>query len=530
MTFNPTTDLSFDVIANPAYFDPAPVNLIDFTEPFTTDTGQFTVLTDGTPGTFAFSGGVGVVTHTGTQSDIPVYNSSSFTIPQAFISLQITQNGTGTSGYDDIAVGIIKDASNYLIAAYDRYNHNAAIFINVAGSWHALFTAGSKTWTAPYKIGLSLVGNSVCFWVDTGSGWTYVTGGDVSSYKDFRTSGALSGYSAGILCDSNNSSVWKFDNFQCGRFGGVGMRDMTIVTNEDGTPYVSGTTIQFTATITDPIGVNAAHIPTGYTGVFTLDLSDNSITQDAVIMISRDGKIYNDQGCHIIKYAGGNRRIFISTWGNGFGGTIQVLYGLLTSGDVLSGTNVISGLSALTLPNINSGYGAYDQMVVYDSANSRWLISYAITQSTAWGSFGNFYAALAYSSDLSTFYAIGADSANHNWEGCKILSEGGNFWVLVGGPSGSGNSSRVYDSGLNYLGSLDAVFSGGSDTLPHPMVFAYGGSFYLLTFNNTKYGSNSFTWGKPIIEKDSIYSECTSLTVVDAASGATNKNRAFLIF
>ena len=58
---------------------------------------------------------------------------------------------------------------------------------------------------------------------------------------------------------------------------------------------------------------------------------------------------------------------------------------------------------------------------------------------------------------------------------------------------------------MSYLGALSAVFEGGTLTQPHPCMIPYGSYQYIVTFDNTKYGSNDFTWGKLLIYRASRY-------------------------
>jgi len=239
--------------------------------------------------------------------------------------------------------------------------------------------------------------------------------------------------------------------------------------------------------------------------VFELDMNDYSITQQAVIFIERDGKSYNDLNAHIIRYDNGNRRIFIATWGNDFGGEIKILHKLITSGDILSGVSLISGLTELSLPGLETeDYGAYDPFALYDG--DQWLIAYTITEDTNFTD-NPFYPALASSEDLSSFDLIGADEdmSGIGYEGTRIIKTNNSYWILAGGPAGSADNARIYDIEMNYRGDLDAVFDGGSVTLPHPMIFAYLDNFYLLTFDDTRYLSLAWTWGQPWIEISNRY-------------------------
>lgn len=480
-----TTSLVFTLQQTVNPFELQPSNLVFLNEPFTSDTGQLNRYTEGTQGTITIASGQATISHSGSQNDV-VTEGSDLTMPQCFVSMHIDQNGNAASGYDNGGIGIAKDANNFVYASWDRLAGIVRVQSKIAGS-NSFFNSSAQSFTGTYSMGMSMVGNSITVWMDTGSGWVKKAHYDHTSRYDFRTSGNLTGWKPSFTFASGSSTTWKISAFKAGRFGCVNMRDQTMVTNEDGTPYIVGGLAYFTATAPDDVG-------SSYCGVFTLNLSTWAIAQTGVIMIDRSSKIYPDLAAQIIVYGNGDRRLVISTWGNGFGGTLQVLHKLITTGDILSGSNVVSSMTALSLPLGGSGVGCYDPMLAYDAANSRWLMAYTITNDTNF--VGNpFYGALAYSTDLSTWTLISADSAHNGYEGSKLLNIDGIYYMMVGGPAGSGNSSRVYDAAMSYLGTLNATFSGGADTQPHPMVFPSGSLQYLLTFDNTRYDT-AFSWGR----------------------------------
>lgn len=490
--------MSFSGATTLSYFDIAPSGLNDFLETFGS-TGTFTRYTESTQGTFTVSSNVGSVAHSGSQNDIIVETSgTNVTLPQFFVSVDVpsipTPNGTS---YDNAGVGIVKDANNFLFASIDRVNSLARVQVKIGGS-NTFVGSTSHSFTAPFSIGMGLNGNQVDVWLKSGGTWSRLTGSSVSAYYDFTTNGNLTGWRAGFTYASGGTGTWNFANLSCGRYGGVGIRDMTAVTNPDGSPYTSGTKVYFTATVAFPTGNSCC-------GVFTLDTSNNAIAQTAAIMVNRGGKAYQDTASHIMAYSNGDRRLTISTWGNGFGGSLLLLHSLYTSGsipDILTNNASLLTVASLTVPLSTSGVGAYDPFLVYDG--SLYWLAYSITNNTNFT--GNpFYAALATSSNLTSWTLVGADSANNGWEGTKILKANKKYWVLAGGPAGSGNSSRIYDATMTYVGALPgASFSGGSDTQPHPMVFADpdGKHQTLLSFNNTRYTTGTtFTWGQPTVQK-----------------------------
>lgn len=481
------TALDFTQTDTIDYFQLLAPELVDLEENFASDIGQFSRYSEGTPGTSVVSGGKMTITHSGGGNDVIRQNAVPLAVPQCWVEAWIDVT-SGGSGYDNGGVGLVKDANNFLFASIDRLAGVSRIQIKIAGV-NNFVSSVSQGFISSFGVAMSLIGNSMCVWLNGGSGWFLSTSADVGGYYDFRDTGALTGWGAGFTtANGGGSQIWSFSALKMGRFGAVGIRDQSIVTVESGAPYnPTPDTVLFSATAVDPRGI-------GYTGVFELNLATRAVTQKSVIFVERGGKSQGDLPAHIIWYANGDRRITISTWANGFGGSIQALHGLLSGVEVLAGTHLVA-LTPITLPGqAGANPGAYDTFAAYDETNARWLIAYTLVENTNFS--GNpFYAAAAWTTDWSTFTLIGKDTAHNGYEGTKLLLLGGAYYVLAGGPAGSGNSSRVYDAAMNYLGSLDAVFHGGPDTQPHPMVFPHGSKQVIITFNNAKYGAAAFTWG-----------------------------------
>lgn len=488
------TSLSFSKISSTTYFDLLPAALVKSNETFASDTGQFTKYTEGTAGTTSIASNAMTITHSGTQSDIVVLNTTNFTIPQIFVQCTVNVTTLGATSYDNGGVGIAKDSNNFLFASLDRLNSIVRVQIKIGGT-NTFLSSTTKTWGYSFKLGLSLVGNSVCVYADTGSGWTYLVGAALTQY-DFKTVGNLTGWHpAFTLANGGGTSVWKFSALSTGNFGGVGIRDQTLVTDKYAKPYtVNSPYYYFTATLVDPCGA-------GYAGLMRINMDDLTYSQVGVIMNNRSSKYQNDLAPHVL-IDGSTVRVTIGTWGDGFGGDIRVMYATTTTA-ILNGEHVLSSPSFLSLPLSTSGVGSYDSMLGWDIVNSRWILAYVITNNTSFT--GNpFYVAAAYSTDLSTWTLIGVDSVNGD-EGAKIINVNNDLFIACGGVAGNGNTSRVFDKSMGYLGVLNAVFEGGTLTQPHPCMIPYGGYQYIVTFDNTKYGSNDFTWGKLLIYRANRY-------------------------
>lgn len=480
-------DRHFTLAHSATYFDLQPAALVTVNEAFASDVGQFTKYTEGVAGTFTVSGTATLANPNASDRNDIIVEGADIGMPQVCVMIDVvshSNNGGTPSTYDNIGVGIAKDASNFIFASYDRVNQNIRVQTKVAGVTNFDGNVGSTNLVAPYKLALSIVANSAVVWVDTtntGASWAKLTSFSLTSRIDLK-SVSLTGWKGAFTAATHNNSTWVFDNFKIGRFGAVGLRDMTFVTTDDGTPYVSARSVSFTGSGVDPTG-------TGYMGVFTLNLDTYAIAQTAVVMTSRSSKIQNDLSGHIIRQANGNRRLLTSSWGNGFSSTLSVLTAS-TATDILAGANVVA-VTALSLP-AHSGApgGEYDPFLVL--IGSTYYLAYTVTTDTSFT--GNpFFAALATSPDLTTWTAVGADSGNTGFEGTKIFRSVEGYYVMTGGHT----TARVYSLAMAFLGLLDFTTVGGTDTFPHPMALIDGSLVKLLTFDNTKYSGGAFTWGAP---------------------------------
>ncbi|HEX3682206.1 MAG TPA: hypothetical protein VHU83_06655 [Bryobacteraceae bacterium] len=471
-------------------FNVQPSSLITLNEQFASDQGQFTRYTENVMGSYSISGGQMTVTHANSptdENDIFVETSQTVSMPQFFTSIQIDNNGTGVGNYDNGGVGIAKDANNFLWASLDRKGGNLRIQIKIAGTSTYLASVAWSVPNAPYQLGLSLVSNSACVWANTGSGWVYVTGADASSYYDFRTVGNLTGWAPGFTVASQLASTWVYSNFLFGSYGTVGLRDITLVTNQDGTPYAQGSVFTFTATAADP---RAA----AYCTVFQYNVTTSALAQTGVIFVNRAGKIYNDGAAHIIYYSNGARRLTISSWGNPYPpGPIFVASALINS-EILTGAVVVSGLTQLSLAGTAGASSVYDPFLINDG--TKWIMAYTVSQTLTPG-----YPVAAYSYDLVTWTMIGQDTASVGYEGTKIINYNGTYYLTCNGPYGAGaNVPRVYLlESMQYVGTLNITIPAQNVTVPHMMAFYYNNVEYVITFDTTQYNSTAWTWGNWIV-------------------------------
>lgn len=476
---------------------PSALSLND--EGFTSDAGQFRKQSEGTAHTFSISSGQLTLTNSaGAARNDVISVGSDLTIPQVFVQIDIASRSGSPTSYDNIGVGIVKDSNNFVFAGIDRIAGTCRIQLKIGGSNTFNASVTRSLGSAPYKLGFSLVGNSACMYFDGGSGWEYITGYNIPTGTiNFKTD-SLTDWRAGFTQATSGlggTASWTFDNLKSGRFGGVGIRDQSLVTNEDGTTYVEGTSpkyVYFCVTLPDGRGI-------GSQGVAKMSLADYSVEITSVIFFERGGAKQNDLSSHIIYYGNGDRRVLTATWGNGFGGALEIWHALLTGTEVLSGTHLLTTLAKLDVPTPTPG-GVYDPFLIKDG--STWRIAYSITDNTSFTG-DPYYAATASSSDLSAWASTGNDRSTKVYEGTKFIDFLGTYYVLAG----TRNQARAYDKFCNYRGLIQASFDGGTLTQPHPMMFQVPDEdrFLIVTFDQNRgmvgTASNLFTWGRWIVQE-----------------------------
>jgi hypothetical protein len=479
-------DLDLHETFDRAVVDFMPIFLIDVDDGMSDPTlTRFTTLSEGTPQTPTIGGGEMTLVHaSGGDKNTGLQEGADIGMCQIASSLKIvSRSGTDTNAYENVGVGIAKDASNFILAIWRRKDGLASIQVKIGGSSNFRADVSAAGWTLPFEIGFSLVANSCVMWRRVPGGtWTKVTTYDVSATKNFKTSD-ISGWKGAfwLATESSVAVTFVFDDFVIGRFGSVGFRDPAIVSNEDGSPRFAGSHLHLTATCTDPTAA-------AYCGVFNLDLADGTLVQEGVIMVSRSGQIQNDNAAHLIAYDDATFRLFMTTWGNAGGSAadIQILYKNETVLDLLSGARLVGSMTQLSLPTIPGSAGAYDPHAI--KVGGTWYLAHTIGPSTP----QTFYPALASSADLSSWSDVGSDPAAAPYEGTRIVPLAGAWWVLSASALARTN---VYDLTMTYQGKMDTLAVGSGGYPPHPMLVPYGQYIYQVTFDNALFSGVANTIG-----------------------------------
>lgn len=154
----------------------------------------------------------------------------------------ISVGSTGTASL--IGPALIKDASNYVAAVYDSKAGKTQILVNGAVVFQK--TLASLTSGIIY---LAATGNALNMWIKSG-GRTYFCGTANCSF-DLLAPGVISQYKYGLIAFADGTTTnHTVNSLRGGVSGGSGVINVRAVTNEDGSPYVYGNKMLFTADYT----------------------------------------------------------------------------------------------------------------------------------------------------------------------------------------------------------------------------------------------------------------------------------------
>lgn len=538
----PNVNFSNAFAFSPVFYDIQPAHLIDYTETFASNTGQLAGYTaNGGGGTVVLANNTLTISQPSASNttlfDLITDNTAALTIPQAFISVDNPVTLNTNCSADLIGVGIAANANNWVLAMLDRSKNRTGfpsyfltVYVNQGGSivtgQPSQIPGGSGNVGA---IGLAMIDNTfTAYYKDKGN--TAIPGQWDTTYSmdlgkngitfDFRVTGAMAGwYPCVAKTTTSNTAIGEtqanavFSNLVVGRYGGQSVRDISIVSNPDGTPYTTGLPtgeIKIVATIGGPGDQFGAILNSNsYMAVMTANLGSGKLTQNSVIYFTANGMAQSHHSGHIIAYPNGNCQVFVSSLGQvragiAQGANINVLYTVANTSNVLVGTNLLGNVTMLALPKSGAAPGTMDPSVVFDTSNNRWLAAYTVLPTTNLTS-NNYYASIAFSPDLVTWTLINNDNANTGFSGTRLVKSNSQYYMTAVNPAArTGNFfyPNMYDaSGIFIeLVSYGTPYQLDSTLKSSPFaIFPYGGFYYMLSSDQTvtEFNVVASSWGQP---------------------------------
>lgn len=267
-----------------------------------------------------------------------------------------------------------------------------------------------------------------------------------------------------------------------GGFGQLGLRDVRVVTEADGTAYRPDGRLLLTATSAGPGFFDTAH-----TSVWSLDPETCDLEHRSDLFFRRPGRpgVYGDHATHLVR-DGEGWLVATSTWGD-FDpalpdACVQVTRAR-TGADLLTGRHVLD-TRLLPLPTDGLGsVGVWDPHLVRDGG--RWLVGYVSARK-----FFRFHPALAEGPDLDSLALRAAAADRLATEGTTLVRLDGSWRVLASdgrdGRRGQRHGYPVLDLDLEVVGALDAPYP---TNIPWPSVVPLpDGGWLLVTFDGTPLG------------------------------------------
>ena len=275
---------------------------------------------------------------------------------------------------------------------------------------------------------------------------------------------------------------------RAGAFGQLGLRDVRLVTETDGTPVRDEERLLFTATHAGP-----GFFDVGHTGVWAIDPEGWGLEHRADLFFRRPDRpgAYGDNATHLV-HDGGRWLVATSTWGD-FDRphkSARVAATLAeSSADLLHGRHVLD-TRPLHLPTDGlRSVGTWDPHLVL--VDGRWHVGFVSASR-----FFRFHPALAAGKDLDHLELVGADPTRTATEGTTLVRIDEEWGVLASdgrqGPRGRRAQFPTFDLSLRQTGVLDAPYP---TNIPWPSVVEVGDRWVLLTFNGTPAGGELVGYG-----------------------------------
>jgi hypothetical protein len=265
-------------------------------------------------------------------------------------------------------------------------------------------------------------------------------------------------------------------------FGQLGLRDLRLVTNADGSPYDGGDGVLLTATSAGPGFFDTAH-----TSVWHLDPGTLALSHRSDLFFRRSDKpgVFGDHASHLAR-DGDRWLLATSTWGDfdtaGPGASVAVTVAE-TDADLLHGRHVLD-TRPLALPTTGlRSVGVWDPHLV--RADDGWLVTYVSARR-----FFEFGPVLASGPALDALELRAVGVGHLETEGPTLHRAGDDWRVLVS------DSRRqcypVLDLDLRETGTLDAPYP---TNIPWPTLVEHDGRPLLVGFDGEEYGGRVVGYG-----------------------------------
>lgn len=495
---NPISGMTWAVqrlVRNPS---PFATQLQTFLDECVQDNGFYA--RSGNTGTFTYSNGLLNIASTantfGNAHILMGYET--FEFPGFSIALEGFTLSPDT-GANLLAVGITRDhgTSNSLYC-YAEIGSGSQSRITIAKIVGGTFTILVQTPISSLPAGISglcfsVEGNGMTVWIQvSNNAWYPILSQSITDFN-FLSLTELARWHPMIQATGGTSVPHKVARVRSGYTNTGAFRDFKLVVNKDGTPYGSNSFMYFTAT-------------NNYAGIWRLNPKIGTFEKIGALMFNIGGTLAFDLNPAIVWDPDANTwRVMFASWRNGLSTGVQIYQGTY-NGDLLRGVHTVTG----TLVNVTQRVNAavYDESLVFDAVNSRWLLSYSVSPNGSFG--GNMYIAQDSSTDLTTWTNLWAATGVTGYEGSAIAKIGGNWYTFAG----NGSNFRCWDVSGNNLGTatVDIFPPASGNPPPHFVVFPWMDGdttqYYAMSWSNVQFqvggvGGGTFETGTPMLYKAS---------------------------
>jgi hypothetical protein len=409
--------------------------------------------------------------------------------PYCTVIVTIGSSETGADEAGTVTAGLVRDASNYVIASFERNGDpaKAAVAIDVRVEGRTTRVASVNVDRAGVtRYAFTVNENYVTALVARGVDWVPVVQHRITDLLDLRNPAVLRQYRYGFGAGGAGTTV-TIEDVRAGYFGQAGIRDLHVISHSDGRPYIRNGKLYLTATQAGLSFFQAAHW-----GVWTLDLDEPyQVEPVAALFFERDGLVLGDHAGQIVADDhDGGFHVAVSSWGDFAFKGMHVRY-CRTFNNILSGVHVLKS-ARMSLP---TDVSAWDPSMV--RIGGRWYVGFVESPYQDPTRGFNFHPALARSDrggSLNRLSKVGADLSRDQTEGTILQKVGGRWYLLAS--DGVDRQYRVYDLSMKLLGFLKAPY--GSN-IPHPQVVPISDqgqtTYLLITFEGTQYHEELLGYG-----------------------------------
>lgn len=296
---------------------------------------------------------------------------------------------------------------------------------------------------------------------------------------------------AGLMATADG----PLEDVESGSFGQLGLRDLRLVSNADGTPYrpdEADPTLLLTASSAGP-----GFFPASHTSVWALNPETYDLEHRADLFFRRPDRpgVFGDHATHLVRDED-RWLVATSTWGDFVtpgrrrpqGPSVSVTVAR-TGDDVLTGTHVLD-TQPLALPTTGlRSVGLWDPHLV--RGDDGWLVGYVSATK-----FFRFHPVVAAGPDLDSLSLRAADDQRRASEGTTLVRIDGAWRVLASdgrdGRRGQRAAFPIFDLDLQQLGVLEATYP---TNIAWPTLVAMEDGWLMVGFNGAPYGGKLVGYG-----------------------------------